>query len=166
MKKKMSKEERYNRIYKACEPFREAKRNTIHTLMTFGKKHPVLKYPMFAVTVVFIFVYNFFLHLFIQLHVRERLARGLAFALSVALAFTSIDMTAFAMVNAVQTGAEQTDEQRRDGQQGKGRQLFLVVLKNVLFDSVIFGCTQPMRKQHLFQLVQQGRKTSFSVLKH
>ena len=43
MKKKISKEERYNRIYAACEPFREAKKNTIHTLMTFGKKHPVLK---------------------------------------------------------------------------------------------------------------------------
>lgn len=114
MKKKISKEERYNRIYAACEPFREAKKNTIHTLMTFGKKHPVLKYPMFAVTVVFIFVYNFLLHLFIQLHIRERLARGLAFALSVALAFTSIDMTAFAMVNAVQTGAEQPDELQID----------------------------------------------------
>ena len=114
MKKRMSKEERYNRIDTACEPFREAKRNTIHTLMTFGKKHPVMKYPMFAVTVVFIFVYNFFLHLFIQLNVRERLARGLAFALSVALAFTSIDMTAFAMVNAVQTGTGQIDELQTD----------------------------------------------------
>ena len=114
MKKRMSKEERYNRIDTACEPFREAKKNTIHTLMTFGKKHPVLKYLMFAVTVVFIFVYNFLLHLFIQLHIRERLARGLAFALSVALAFTSIDMTAFAMVNAVQTGAEQPDELQID----------------------------------------------------
>ena len=74
MKKRMSKEERYNRIYTACEPFREAKKKTIHTLMSFGKKHPVLKYPMFVVTVLFIFVYNLFLHLFIQMQMRERLA--------------------------------------------------------------------------------------------
>lgn len=136
MKKKISKEERYNRIYAACEPFREAKRNTIHTLMTFGKKHPVLKYPMFAVTVVFIFVYNFFLHLFIQLNVRERLARGLAFALSVALAFTSIDMTAFAMVNAVQTGAEQPDELQIDELPEENEQSDTVLTDPVQTDEV------------------------------
>lgn len=76
---------------------RQAKKKTIHTLMSYGKEHPVLKYPMFAVTVVFIFIYNMFLHLFIQLHVREKLARGLAFAMSVILVLTSIDITAFAM---------------------------------------------------------------------
>ena len=75
----------------------QAKRKTIHTFMNFGKKHPVLKYPMFAVTVVFIFIYNMFLHLFIQLHMREKLAKGLAFAMSVILVLTSIDITAFAM---------------------------------------------------------------------
>ena len=76
---------------------RQAKKKTIHTLMSYGKEHPVLKYPMFAVTVVFIFIYNMFLHLFIQLHMREKLARGLAFAMSVILVLTSIDITAFAM---------------------------------------------------------------------
>ena len=76
---------------------RQAKKKTIHTLMDFGKTHPFLKYPMFAVTVVFIFIYNMFLHLFIQLHMREKLARGLAFAMSVILVLTSIDITAFAM---------------------------------------------------------------------
>ena len=77
--------------------FRQAKKKTIHTLMDFGKTHPFLKYPMFAVTVVFIFIYNMFLHLFIQLHMREKLARGLAFAMSAILVLTSIDITAFAM---------------------------------------------------------------------
>lgn len=76
---------------------RQAKKKTIHTLMDFGKTHPFLKYPMFAVTVVIIFIYNMFLHLFIQLHMREKLARGLAFAMSVILVLTSIDITAFAM---------------------------------------------------------------------
>ena len=76
---------------------RQAKKKTIHTLMDFGKTHPFLKYPMFAVTVVFIFIYNMFLHLFIQLHMREKLARGLAFAMSAILVLTSIDITAFAM---------------------------------------------------------------------
>ena len=50
-----------------------------------------------TLTVVFIFIYNMFLHLFIQLHMREKLARGLAFAMSVILVLTSIDITAFAM---------------------------------------------------------------------
>ncbi|MGN0166821.1 MAG: hypothetical protein ACI4AB_02160, partial [Acetatifactor sp.] len=79
------------------EFLREAKKKTIHTLMCYGKKHPVLKYPIFVATVLFIFVYNVFLHLFIQLHMREKLARGLAMAMSILLVLTSIDITAFAM---------------------------------------------------------------------
>ena len=75
---------------------RTVKTRTISTLIRWGKKHPLLKYPVFVFTVLFIFIYNFFLHLFIQMHMREKLARALALVMSVVLVFTSVNLTALA----------------------------------------------------------------------
>ena len=92
--------ERYKTIYDTFEPFRQAKKETIHSIISYGKKHPVLKYPILLGTVAFIFVYNVILHFLIQMHVREKLARGLAFLLAVIMVITSVDFTAFAMKKA------------------------------------------------------------------
>ncbi len=97
--------ERYKMIYDTFEPFRQAKKKTIHSIMSYGKKHPILKYPVLLGAVAFIFAYNVFLHLLIQMHVREKLARGLAFSMVVVLVITSVDVRAFAM-----TKAEEKDE--------------------------------------------------------
>lgn len=75
---------------------RKAKTHTIHTLAVFGKKHPVIKYPVFVLTVVFIFVYNVFFHMFMQFHMREKLSRALAFVMCFILVFTGSNITSFA----------------------------------------------------------------------
>ena len=62
-----NRQERYKGIETMLEPVRLAKKETIHSMMSFGRKHSVLLYPVFLATVVFIFVYNLFLHLLIQL---------------------------------------------------------------------------------------------------
>lgn len=77
---------------------RAVKKNSISMMMRWGRKHPLLKYPVFLFTALFIFIYNIFLHLFIRWHMKEKLARGLAFAMSVILVFTSVDLTAFALL--------------------------------------------------------------------
>ncbi|MBR4981620.1 MAG: hypothetical protein IKY94_03560, partial [Lachnospiraceae bacterium] len=97
MERNYRRKERYQAIYDAFEPLRKAKKDTIHSIVSYGKKHPVLKYPVLLAAVAFIFVYNFFMHLFMQLHVREKLARGLALAMTVVIVITSVDVTAFAM---------------------------------------------------------------------
>lgn len=79
------------------EPFRAAKKETIHILAGFGRKHRILRYPMLAFLTVFIFVYNLFLYALIGLRVQERFAKAVALVMTAALVITSIDLTAFAM---------------------------------------------------------------------
>lgn len=88
---------RYDRISKAVEPFREAKKRTIHELAKIGRTHKVLRYPILAVLVVFVFVYNLLLHFFIRWKMEEKLARALAATMTVVLTLTSVDLTAFAL---------------------------------------------------------------------
>lgn len=76
---------------------RRIKEETIHTLARIGRKYRMLRYPILAVLVVFVFIYNLFLYGFIHFRMRERLARGLAMAMTVILVFTSVNITAFAM---------------------------------------------------------------------
>ena len=84
---------------------RAVKKNSISMMMRWGRKHPLLKYPVFLFTALFIFIYNIFLHLFIRWHMKEKLARALAFAMSIILVFTSVDLTAFAAIGASQSGS-------------------------------------------------------------
>lgn len=76
---------------------RKIKEETIHTLARIGRKHRLLRYPILAVLVVFVFIYNLLLYGFIHFKMRERLARGLAMAMTVVLVFTSVDLTVLAM---------------------------------------------------------------------
>ena len=82
---------RYDRISKAVEPFRVAKKRTIHELAKIGRTHKVLRYPILAVLVVFVFVYNLLLHFFIRWKMEEKLARALAATMTVVLTLTSVD---------------------------------------------------------------------------
>ena len=68
---KQNSKERFEQIYKSFEPLREAKRETIHYLGRLGRKHPILKYPVFLFLTAFIFIYNVFLYLFIYVHETE-----------------------------------------------------------------------------------------------
>lgn len=76
---------------------KKIKEETIHTLARIGRKHRLLRYPILAVLVVFVFIYNVLLYGFIHFKMRERLARGLAMAMTVVLVFTSVDLTVLAM---------------------------------------------------------------------
>ena len=76
---------------------RKIKEETIHTLARIGRKHRLLRYPILVVLVVFVFIYNLLLYGFIHFKMRERLARGLAMAMTVVLVFTSVDLTVLAM---------------------------------------------------------------------
>lgn len=97
MKKgKISRRERYDKIYRSLEPLRIAKKETIHTLASIGRNHKILRYPMMLILVVFIFIYNLFLYTFIHLKLQEKLARALALVLTVATVLTSVDVTVWA----------------------------------------------------------------------
>ena len=50
--------ERFQSIYQAMEPFRVAKKNTIHTIAGVGRGHKILRYPLLICLVAFIFIYN------------------------------------------------------------------------------------------------------------
>lgn len=88
--------EKINQFRENCEPITKAKDYAMKRLIETGKKMGKFRYLMLAVLFVFLFVYHFTFHLFMQFHVREKLARGLAGALSVILVFTSIDFTVLA----------------------------------------------------------------------
>ncbi len=90
---------------------KKIKEETIHTLARIGRKHRLLRYPILAVLVVFVFIYNLLLYGFIHFKMRERLARGLAMAMTVVLVFTSVDLTVLAMAgDPVQTESYETVE--------------------------------------------------------
>ncbi len=105
MKKNNSKKERYEKLVAACEPFREAKRETIHTLAGIGRKHKLLRYPILAALVVFIFIYNVILYGCIQLKLREKFARGVALVMTITLVFTGVNLTVFATTEKADDGA-------------------------------------------------------------
>lgn len=92
---------------------RKIKEETIHTLARIGRKYRLLRYPILAVLVIFVFIYNVLLYGFIHFKMRERLARGLAMAMTVVLVFTSVDLTVLAMsADPVQT--ENYEEEGED----------------------------------------------------
>lgn len=78
------------------ESLRHAKKATIEQGVSFGKDHPILKYPVFVLMVAFIFAYNFLLHLFIQMNMHNKLSKALAYVLSASLIVSGISVTAFA----------------------------------------------------------------------
>lgn len=106
MKKRTSKKELYEDLIIACEPFRRAKTETIHTLAGIGRKHRLLRYPIMAALVVFIFIYNVILYGCIQLKVREKFARCVALVMTVALVFTGVDLAVFATTEKADDGAQ------------------------------------------------------------
>ena len=96
MKRQISKRERYEKLSAACEPFRRAKSETIRALGRIGRRYRILRYPVWIILVAYIFIYNVILYGCIQLKVREKIARGVAFAMTAVLVFTSVDFTVFA----------------------------------------------------------------------
>ena len=86
---------------KAVKPFLDAvglaKKNTASVLVGFGKKYKALRYPVIAVLAVLLFVYNFIYYGAIHIRLRDKLAKGVAAAMTVCLVATSIQLTAFAV---------------------------------------------------------------------
>ena len=78
------------------ECLRHAKKATIEQSVSFGRKYPILKYPLFVLVVAFVFVYDFFLHFFIKVHAHGKLSKALAYILSVALILSSVSVSALA----------------------------------------------------------------------
>lgn len=99
MGNKITRRERYERIYTACEPLRNAKKDTIHTLAGLGRKHKLFRYPILLVLTVFIFFYNIFFYVFLGLKLEKKLARGLAVVMTMVLVITSVDITALALAD-------------------------------------------------------------------
>ena len=67
MKRSDKRKERFQNIYQAVEPLRVAKKNTIHTLAGIGREHKILRYPILVALMAFIFFYNLFLYIFMEL---------------------------------------------------------------------------------------------------
>ena len=78
------------------ESLRHAKKVRIEQSVSFGRAHPILRYPMFVIIVVFIFMYNFFLHLLIQMHLHRTLSKALAYVLSAVLVVSSLSLPVLA----------------------------------------------------------------------
>ena len=97
MSRKSTRKERFRNVYQAAEPLRVAKRNTIHTLAGVGRRHKILRYPLLAGLIVFVFLYNLFLYLFMELKAEEKAAKALSVIMTVILVITSVDLTVFAM---------------------------------------------------------------------
>lgn len=77
--------------------FDTVKKHTFSFLSDVGRRCPKVRYLLFVLLIIIVFVYNVFLHLFIQMHMREKLSRGLAIAMSLLLFLGSINITVFAM---------------------------------------------------------------------
>ena len=97
MRRTNKRRERFQSIYQATEPFQVAKKNTIHALAGVGRKHKILRYPILVGLVAFVFLYNLFLYIFMELKMEEKLAKGMAVLMTGVLVVTSIDLTALAM---------------------------------------------------------------------
>ena len=91
MKNQTSGQERYIRLSEACEPFRKAKTETIHTLAGIGWKHMILRYPIMAL----VFIYNMIVYVCSQMKVREKFARAVALAMTLVLVFNSVNIALF-----------------------------------------------------------------------
>ena len=78
------------------QALRTAKHSIIEQFDAFGKKHAILKYPMFVFFVAFLFSYNFMLQLMIQAHRHKRFSKALACILSVLLVISNVNIIALA----------------------------------------------------------------------
>lgn len=98
---------RLQQIQPLLQFMRQAKQTTVDALVGVGKKYGLLRYPVIAVLAVFLFVYNLFYHMMICIKLQEKMARGLAFVLTLCMVATSVDLTALAVGNmADQTGED------------------------------------------------------------
>lgn len=77
-------------VYDSYDSIRSAKDKTIKTLGRIGRKYKRLKWPIFAVSVLFIFLYNLFYHFFLKFEMKQKLASALSFILIFALVITGI----------------------------------------------------------------------------
>lgn len=111
----MKKVNKSEQVIEMIEPLKEAKRKTIIWMAAIGKKHRILKYPIFAGTVGFIFMYNVLLYIFIGMKMHDKLARACAIMMSVILILTSTNLAAFAVDN--ETVEEYAEEVVEDSQE-------------------------------------------------
>ena len=104
---KREQREQYEKLHAACEPFRRAKSETIRTLAGIGRRYRMLCYSIWIVLVAYIFIYNVILYGCTQWKVREKTTRGVALVTTVALVFTSVDLTVFAAVGSDGNGTKE-----------------------------------------------------------
>lgn len=96
----MTKEKRsqkFNRVRTSFQPLYQAKDATLRSFYKMGHTHPYLKYPLFAVTVLFLFVYHLTANTLIQMQVREKLSKSIALILSLSLVLTSLNFSVSAI---------------------------------------------------------------------
>lgn len=96
MMNKKQKQQKYEQIQRNCMPVIEAKDYAIHKMIEVGKKMGKARYIMLAVLFIFLFTYHFCFSLFVQMRMKEKLARALACVLVAALTLSGVNLTAFA----------------------------------------------------------------------
>ena len=74
-----------------------SKKATVDALVGVGKKYGILRYPVIAVLAVFLFIYHMFYQTLVCIKLQEKLARGVAFALTLCMVVTSVNVTALAV---------------------------------------------------------------------
>ena len=76
--------------------FTKAKEKTLHSMAKFGNRHRLLRWPVFILLVVFLFMYNLFYYAGLHFHLKDRIARGIAVAMSFIMIFSFIDVSTLA----------------------------------------------------------------------
>ena len=73
--------------------FISAKNKTLHSMAGFGNKHKLLRWPVFVVLAAFLFLYNLFYYIGLHFHLKDKVARGLAFVMSFLMIFSVLDVS-------------------------------------------------------------------------
>lgn len=102
--RKQKARERYSYYENRMQPVKAAKKECISFFARLGKKYSIMKWPIFIALVAFIFVYNVFYHILLNLQVKDKFARGLAAFMALVLIVTSVDLTAWALQEGFSDG--------------------------------------------------------------
>ena len=94
-------QEKYEQVRENLKFITKAKDDTLHALIAFGKKMGPFRYLMIAALFIYLFVFHMIFNFFVQMKLRERLARVMAATMSVVLIITSISIPTFAAENVL-----------------------------------------------------------------
>lgn len=102
--------EKKQELYQAFAPVKKIKKDTIAMLAKTGRKHLILRYPIFILLFLFIVVANLLQSVLIHIRLKEKLYRGVAWSLITILIFTTTGILTYAINEMTVVGEETVAE--------------------------------------------------------